>query len=45
MRITAFDHLHVYAADPEATLTFYEDVLGAERLGSIPRAAGAATNS
>lgn len=40
MRILAFDHLHVYAADPEATLAFYEEVLGAERLGSIPAGGG-----
>jgi lactoylglutathione lyase len=40
MRIHALDHLHVYAADPDATLAFYEDVLGAERLGSIPAGGG-----
>src|SRR5262245_22852362 len=33
--IQAFDHLHVYAADPEASIAFYRDVLGAEALGSI----------
>jgi catechol 2,3-dioxygenase-like lactoylglutathione lyase family enzyme len=43
MRILAFDHLHVYAADPGATVAFYEDVLGAERLGSIPAAGGRRT--
>jgi catechol 2,3-dioxygenase-like lactoylglutathione lyase family enzyme len=33
--IQAFDHLHVYAADPDASIAFYRDVLDAEVLGSI----------
>ncbi len=36
MKVLALDHIHIYASEPEATLAFYEDVLGAERLGSIP---------
>jgi len=33
--ITALDHIHLYAADPERTLRFYEDCFGAERLGAL----------
>ncbi len=42
-RIAGFDHLAITAADPEATMAFYRDVLGAEvlyeekwRAGKIP---------
>lgn len=42
-RIAGFDHLAITAADPEATMAFYRDVLGAEvlyeekwRAGAIP---------
>ena len=38
--ITAFDHIHIYAADPEATRSFYERNLGAERVGAIPASHG-----
>ncbi len=31
-RIEGFDHLAITAADPEATMSFYRDVLGAEVL-------------
>lgn len=31
-RIAGFDHLAITAADPEATMAFYRDVLGAEVL-------------
>lgn len=31
-RIAGFDHLAITAADPEATMAFYRDVLGAEML-------------
>ena len=41
--IAGFDHLAITAADPEATMAFYRDVLGAEvlyeekwRAGAIP---------
>jgi catechol 2,3-dioxygenase-like lactoylglutathione lyase family enzyme len=36
-----FDHIHIYTADPEHSIHFYEDCLGAERLGAISNAAGA----
>lgn len=29
------DHIHVYAADPEASLPFYEQYFDAERVGSV----------
>jgi len=42
-RIAGFDHVAITAADPEATMAFYRDVLGAEvlyedkwRAGKIP---------
>ena len=38
--VNSFDHVHLYAADPEATITFYVEVLGAERLGVIPSSSG-----
>ncbi len=34
--ITALDHIHIYARDPEHTLAFYQDAFGAERLGVLP---------
>ncbi|MBW2461645.1 MAG: VOC family protein [Deltaproteobacteria bacterium] len=38
--ITSFDHVHVYAAEPEVTLAFYRDSLGGETLGSIATSDG-----
>jgi len=38
--ITSLDHIHIHAADPSATIRFYESCLGAEHLGSIPSAEG-----
>ena len=38
--ITSIDHIHIHAADPWATIRFYESCLGAERLGSIPAGEG-----
>lgn len=38
--ITSFDHIHIYASDPAATLSFYERNLGAERVGAIPASGG-----
>jgi catechol 2,3-dioxygenase-like lactoylglutathione lyase family enzyme len=38
--ITSIDHIHIHAADPWATIGFYESCLGAERLGSIPSGEG-----
>jgi len=38
--ITSLDHIHIHAADPWATIRFYESCLGAERLGSIPSGEG-----
>jgi len=40
MNVLALDHVHIYASDPDATLDFYIDVLGAEELGSIPAGGG-----
>ncbi len=36
MFITSIDHIHIHAADPWATIRFYESCLGAEHLGSVP---------
>jgi catechol 2,3-dioxygenase-like lactoylglutathione lyase family enzyme len=41
--VTSFDHIHIYSSDPEASLSFYERNLGAERVGEIP-ASGGRTN-
>lgn len=38
--ITFLDHIHIHAADPTATIRFYESCLGAEHLGSIPSGEG-----
>lgn len=38
--ITSVDHIHIHAADPVATIRFYESCLGGEHLGSIPSAEG-----
>lgn len=38
--ITALDHIHVYAAEPEATIAFYVELLGGERLGALPSGHG-----
>jgi catechol 2,3-dioxygenase-like lactoylglutathione lyase family enzyme len=38
--ITSLDHIHIHAADPMATIRFYESCLGAEHLGSIPSGEG-----
>jgi len=40
MKTLALDHVHVYSADPEASLEFWEEVLDGERLGSIPAGGG-----
>lgn len=38
--ITSVDHIHIHAADPSATIRFYESCLGGEHLGSIPSGEG-----
>lgn len=38
--IDALDHIHIHAADPLATIRFYESCFGAEHLGSIPSGEG-----
>jgi catechol 2,3-dioxygenase-like lactoylglutathione lyase family enzyme len=38
--ITSVDHIHIHAADPSATIRFYESCFGAEHLGSIPSGEG-----
>jgi catechol 2,3-dioxygenase-like lactoylglutathione lyase family enzyme len=40
MQINSFDHVHIYAADPERTLGFYASHFSAERVGSIPNSSG-----
>ena len=40
MRVAAFDHVHIYAADPASTLAFYRRHFGAEHLGDLPNAQG-----
>lgn len=40
MRVAAFDHVHLYAADPAGTLAFYERHFGAERVGQLENAVG-----
>jgi catechol 2,3-dioxygenase-like lactoylglutathione lyase family enzyme len=40
MRVQAFDHVHVYAADPERTIAFYERHFAAERIGELRNAIG-----
>ncbi len=40
MKVSSFDHVHVYAADPERTLAFYGRHFGAERLGRLGNATG-----
>lgn len=42
MRVAAFDHVHIYAADPASTLAFYQRHFGAEHLGHLPNAHGGA---
>jgi len=44
MRVAAFDHVHVYAADPDATLAFYQRHFGAELLGQLTNANGGTNN-
>ncbi len=38
--ITNFDHVHFYAEDLDASLSFYQDVMGAELVGAIPNSHG-----
>ena len=40
MKVSSFDHVHVYAADPDHTLGFYTRHFGAERLGRLENATG-----
>lgn len=40
MSILSFDHVHLYASDPEATMDFYRRHFGAERVGGSTNAAG-----
>lgn len=35
---SVLDHIHIYATSPADTMAFYEDVLGAERIGPLPTA-------
>lgn len=34
--MATFDHIHIYATDPERTMAFYQTHFDAERLGSLP---------
>jgi len=38
--ITALDHIHIYAAEPEQTIRFYQDCFNAERMGTLPNRSG-----
>ena len=38
--ITNFDHLHLYTADLDATLAFYQQTLGASPIGELPNSHG-----
>ena len=40
MTVNAFDHVHIYAADPDASVGFYVSLLGAEVLGRLPASEG-----
>ena len=40
MNVLSFDHVHVYAADPERAIAFYTGHFGAERVGAVPNADG-----
>lgn len=40
MTISSLDHLHVYAADPDHTLSFFQEHFGAERVGTLPNRSG-----
>jgi lactoylglutathione lyase len=40
MRVAAFDHVHVYAADPDRTIEFYRRHFGAELVGHLRNADG-----
>jgi catechol 2,3-dioxygenase-like lactoylglutathione lyase family enzyme len=40
MRVAAFDHIHIYAAEPASTLTFYQRHFAAEHLGRLSNAQG-----
>ena len=34
--IKSLDHIHIYASDPSATIAFYTELFGAEKLGILP---------
>lgn len=36
----AFDHVHLYASDPQATIAFYAEHFGAEVVGELKNSAG-----
>lgn len=38
--INAFDHIHIYAHDPEGTMAFYQRHFGAEHIGRLPASDG-----
>ena len=38
--ISSLDHIHIHAADPMASIRFYESCFRAEHLGSIPSGEG-----
>lgn len=40
MNVLSFDHVHVYAADPERAIAFYRAHFGAERVGATANADG-----
>jgi catechol 2,3-dioxygenase-like lactoylglutathione lyase family enzyme len=40
MRILSFDHVHLHAVQPEATIEFFREHFGAERVGGSTNVAG-----
>lgn len=44
MNVLSFDHVHVYAADPERAIAFYTGHFGAERVGGVTNADGDENN-
>ena len=40
MKIRRLDHIHIYAADPKASLRFYETCFGADQIGTTQTSRG-----
>ena len=44
MQVEALDHLHIYSADPDASVAFYCDRFGADLAGQLPGSDGRQLN-